>query len=242
MPGVSGEAIVEGSVPEGSNIEVAHQLHERGEEAEEHRKPRSDLLIEIAEAVLLAIVAIATAWSGYQSAKWDGESAKLYGTSSRIRFQATQNETRGGQQQLYDALTFDFWLSPKLSGNQQLAADYQKRFRPEYRPAFRAWLATDPFNNPNAPPGPIFMPQYKNALLIQSATQDKTASATFVRAVDARETGDKYVRTTVLLATVLFLIAVSQRFGLFKVRVGLFVVSLVLLGLALSSIATYPRL
>ena len=149
-------------MPEGSNIEVAHQLHERGEEAEERRKARSDLLIEIAEAVLLAIVAIATAWSGYQSAKWDGESAKLYGTSSRIRFQATQNETRGGQQQLYDALTFDFWLSPTLTGNQKLAADYEKRFRPEYRPAFRAWLATDPFNNPNAPPGPIWSGLHTN--------------------------------------------------------------------------------
>lgn len=229
-------------MPEGSNIEVAHQLHERGEEAEERRKARSDLLIEIAEAVLLAIVAIATAWSGYQSAKWDGESAKLYGTSSRIRFQATQNETRGGQQQLYDALTFDFWLSPTLTGNQKLAADYEKRFRPEYRPAFRAWLATDPFNNPNAPPGPILMPQYHNSLLVQSTAQDEIASSTFERAVNARETGDKYVRTTVLLATILFLIAVSQRFGLLKVRVGLFVVALVLLGLALNSIATYPRL
>jgi hypothetical protein len=41
---------------------------------------------------------------------------------------------------------------------------------------------------------------------------------------------------------VLFLIAVSQRFGLFRVRVGLLAIALVLLAVALGSIATYPRL
>ncbi len=232
-------------MPEGANVEIAHELHERGQEreqTEEKHKRRVDLFVEIAEAFLLALVAVGTAWSGYQSALWDGESAKLYGTSSRTRFQATGNESRGGQQQLYDATTFNFWLQAKLTGNEKLAADFQKRFRPEYRPAYRAWLATNPFNNPHASPGPIFMPQYHNALLARSAQQDKRASSVFVRAVHARETGDKYVRTTVLLATVLFLIAVSQRFALFKVRVGLLVVALVLLVVALNNILTYPRL
>src|SRR5262249_20722006 len=99
-----------------------------------------------------------------------------------------------------------------------------------------------PFNNPNAPPGPILMPQYHNSLLVQSTAQDEIASSTFERAVNARETGDKYVRTTVLLATILFLIAVSQRFGLLKVRVGLFVVALAPSALALTSMAPSPRL
>ena len=64
----------------------------------------------------------------------------------------------------------------------------------------------------------------------------------FEQAAKARETGDKYVRTTVLLATVLFLIAISQRFALVKLRVALLCVALALLGLALVSIATYPRI
>lgn len=60
--------------------------------------------------------------------------------------------------------------------------------------------------------------------------------------MEARETGEKYVRTTVLLATVLFLIALSQRFGLLKVRAGLLLVAVTLLVISLVSIATYPRL
>ena len=228
-------------MPEGQTIEVAHHLHERSERTE-RRERRGEVALEVGEAILLAIVAIATAWSGYQSALWDGRSAKLYGTSSRIRIVASQSETRGGQEQVYDGTTFNFWLREKLSGDTPLAQAYQKRFRFEYRPAFYAWLATNPFTNPHAPPGPLYMPQYRNALLERGARLDKQAAHVFEKGSNARETGDKYVRTTVLLATVLFLIAVSQRFGLFKVRIGMLSVALVLLAISLTSIATYPRL
>lgn len=80
-------------MPESSNIEIAHRVQESGEKHAPHRR-RHEVAIEIGEAFLLALVAIATAWSGYQSALWDGRSARLYGTSSRIRIVATQNTTR----------------------------------------------------------------------------------------------------------------------------------------------------
>jgi hypothetical protein len=62
-------------------------------------------------------------------ARWDGRSAELYGTSSRIRITATQNTTRGGQEQVYDGTTFNFWLQARLSGDTRLARAYEKRFR-----------------------------------------------------------------------------------------------------------------
>jgi len=229
------------AVPESSNIEIAHRVHESGEHHGGLRR-RHEVAIEVGEAFLLALVAIATAWSGYQSARWDGRSARLYGESSRIRIQATQSTTRAGQEQLYDATTFNFWLQAKLTDNPALARGYEKRFRPEYRPAYRAWLATRPFVNPRAPAGPIFMPQYHNAQLERGAQLNARASDVFEEGAHARETGEKYVRTTVLLATVLFLIALSQRFALFRLRVGLLTVALVLLGLSVVAIVTYPRL
>ena len=228
-------------MPESSNVEIAHRVHESDEHHGVARR-RHEVAIEIGEAFLLALVAVATAWSGYQSALWDGRSTKLYGTSSRIRIAATQNTTRGGQEQLYDATTFNFWLQAKLTNNPKLARGYEKRFRPEYRPAFRAWLATNPFSNPSAPAGPIFMPQYHNTHNARGAELNAQASEVFQQGVEARQTGEKYVRTTVLLATVLFLIALSQRFGLFKVRAGLLLVAVALLVIALVSIADYPRL
>lgn len=229
------------AVPESSNIEIAHRVHESGEHHGGLRR-RHEVAIEVGEAFLLALVAIATAWSGYESSLWDGRSTRLYGESSRIRIQATQSTTRAGQEQLYDATTFNFWLQAKLTDNPALARGYEKRFRPEYRPAYRAWLATRPFVNPRAPAGPISMPQYRNAQLERGAQLNARASDVFEEGAHARETGEKYVRTTVLLATVLFLIALSQRFALFRLRVGLLTVALVLLGLSVVAIVTYPRL
>jgi hypothetical protein len=56
----------------------------------------------------------------------------------------------------------------------------------------------------------------------------------------ARETGDKYLRNTVLLATVLFLTALSQKFKVHAVRASLLGVSAVLLAIGVYFVATYP--
>jgi len=227
-------------VPEGANIEIAHHLDERHGGGGKHTL-LGERTLEIVEGVLLALVAIATAWSGYQAAQWDGREAELYGTSSRIRLTAEGLLTRGGQQQLYDAGTASSWLQAEATGNKTLARLYARRVRPEVRPAFHAWVKTDPVHNPHARPGVIEMPQYRNHLLSESVKLQAAAATTFTRGTDARETGDKYVRVTVLLATVLFLIALSQRFRLLGVRLGLFGVALVLLGIGLYWVAIYAR-
>ena len=197
--------------------------------------------IEIGEALLLALVAIATAWSGYQAGKWDGRQANLYSLSSKYRVQSDSASTLSGQQRLYDTSTFGFWLQAKAQGNDEDAKIFERRFRPEYRPAFRAWLRTDPLNNPKAPPGPIFMPQYENAAADRAVARAAQATAAFEAGTDARARGDRYLRSTVLLATVLFLTAIAQKFKVHEVRVGLLVVCGILLVVGLVFIATYPR-
>jgi hypothetical protein len=228
------------SVPEGlSTGEVAHTMgHKHG-----HAQPvdRRSEVIEILEAIVLAIVAVATAWSGYQTARWDSRQAYLYGISSRERFTADQRATRGGQEQLYDASTFGSWLAATATGNVKAAALFERRFRPEFRPAFRAWLKTDPFHDPKAPPGPLVMPQYRNASLVASAVASKKASAAFEEGTKAREHGDDYLRNTVLLATVLFLTALAGRFKTHAVRASLLGVSAVILALCVYYAITFPR-
>jgi hypothetical protein len=113
-------------MPEGRNVEVAHKLSEQEHAA--RVKYRWEELTEILEVLVLAIAAIATAWSGYQAARGDGHQSVLYGESSRDRFQAAAPGRAG----------------PPL--------------HPEYRSAFEAWLKTDPFTDPAAPPGPGYMP------------------------------------------------------------------------------------
>jgi len=221
-----------------SPSEVAHAVgHRHGHEHTERRRE----LLEIGEAILLAIVAIATAWSGYQTGKWDGHQSSLYSLSSKHRVQSDSALTRSGQQKLYDTTTFGFWLQAKAEGKEADAKLFERRFRLEYRPAFRAWLRTDPFNNPKAPAGPLLMPQYRNAAAEQAAAESQTASVLYEAGTVAREKGDKYLRNTVLLATVLFLTALAQKFRVPGVRLGLLIVCGLLLAVALVFMATYPR-
>lgn len=118
---------------------------------------------------MLAIVAVATAWSGYQAAKWDARSAENYSLASRTTVMSQGKATLAGQDRLYDITAFNAWTTAKVDGKEKLAAFYQRRFRSEYATAFAAWWKLDPINNPSAPPGPIFMPEYTNANSQESA-------------------------------------------------------------------------
>jgi hypothetical protein len=230
-------------MPEDLNAEIAHSLHERALEEgkeEDAAAKRRERRLEILEAVLLAVVAIATAWSGYQAAKWDGENARDYGLASKLRTQATQAWTLGGQQKLFDSAQFSAWLQAETSGNKQLANLYARRFSPEYSVAFNAWLRAGGLTNTKAPPGPSFMPEYHNSNYATAARLNTQAGVAFAEGTAARHHGDDFVRVTVLFATVLFLIAVGQRFKLHGPRTGLFGVSLVLLVFALYLVLTYP--
>src|SRR5919108_3070016 len=133
------------SMGEDSNIGIAEALsdHREHRAAEPSQRPWQRLAV-IIEAAFLAIVAIATAWSGYQAAKWDGRQAELYGEASTIRIQADELVTIGGQQRLLDVSTFNTWIQARNEGRERLAALYVSRFSPEFKVAFDAWLETKP--------------------------------------------------------------------------------------------------
>ncbi len=90
------------------------------------------------EALVLAIVAVATAWSGYQASRWDALSAQNYNLASRATVMSQEKATLAGQDRLYDITTFNAWAAAQVAGNDKLAAFYQRRFRPEYAIAFSA--------------------------------------------------------------------------------------------------------
>jgi hypothetical protein len=198
--------------------------------------------IEIIEAVILALVAVATAWSGYQAAQWAGKRAEQYAEASRLRVTAEGLATLAGQERIYDSDTFNSWLAAKLDSKEKAAEFFERRFRNEYRPAFTAWLSTDPFNNAQASPGPIFMPQYHNAKHEQFLGLNKQAAEVADQGTKSGETGDQYVRITVLLATVLLITAIGQRFHFKTVRVVFMILAFLLLCLPLWQLLTLPRI
>jgi hypothetical protein len=199
-------------------------------------------MIEIIEAVILALVAVATAWSGYQAAQWAGKRAQQYAEASRLRVTAEGLATLAGQERIYDSDTFNSWLTAKLDGKEKAAEFFERRFRDEYRPAFAAWLGTEPFKNAQAPPGPIFMADYHNAKHEQFLGLSKQAIDAADQGTKAGETGDQYVRITVLLATVLLITAIGQRFRFKTVRIVFMILAFLLLCLPLARLLMLPRI
>ena len=227
-------------MPEGMNVEVSHKLSEQ--EEKEKRKARWEVLVEIVEVAVLAIVAIATAWSGYQAARWDGQQSLLYGHATADRFMADAASTLGGQDLASDSAMFTAYLQARSAGDGKLEMLYFRRFTPDYQVAFLAWLKTDPFTNPAAPPGPSHMPQYRNPGFESADRLNALASATFNQGTAARETGERYVRDTVLFASVLFLVAIAQRFRVRRVRIATTAVAFGLAAYTTVAVATLPRI
>jgi hypothetical protein len=201
-------------------------------ESDNRSKSRLEV-IEIIEALILALVAVATAWSGYQAAEWAGKRAEDYAQASRLRVTAEGLATLAGQERIYDSETFNSWLGAQLDGKKEAAEFFDRRFRDEYRTAFAAWMSTDPFNNTQAPPGPIFMPEYHNAKHEQFLNLNKQAADVTDQGTKSGETGDQYVRITVLLATVLLITAIGQRFRFKTVRIAFMILAFLLLCLPL---------
>jgi len=230
-------------MPEGNiNAEVAEHLREHGGHSDPEEPSRRRVeFVEIAEAILLAIVAVVTAVSGYQAARWDGESAKGYATSSRLRVQSEQAFLTSNQYLAYNAGNVNAWLQAKTSGNDELATILTNRFTPEYRIAFDAWLTTDPLTNPDAPAGPGQMPEFEDSFAEEATTLGEEAAAAFEEGATARDTAEHYVRVTVFLAAVLFLIALGQRFKVRGVRYAVNVVAGVFLVYCAYLIIAYPH-
>ena len=59
-----------------------------------------------------------------------------------------------------DAVLFERYLSALTEKDQRMANFLFGRFRPEFKVAAEAWLATDPLKNASAPPGPFIMKEY----------------------------------------------------------------------------------
>ena len=221
---------------------------EVGKEIAEHKKHgagdseagHNDRWISVVEAILLSLVAVLAAYSGFAAAKWGTESSVALAKASAQRAKANRADLEALVTRTLDSVSFNAWFTAFSAGNvkaQQLAI---RRLRPGYRPAFFAWLATDPAHNPNAPPGPAFMPQYVIPQQVAATAYDKQADVAFAKGESAGGTSDKYVRDTVFLATVLFLVGISGHFRIRQARYALVGVGVALLAFSVVQLLGLP--
>ena len=166
---------------------------------------------ELVATVLLALAAVATAWSGYQAARWNGEQTKAASRTNAIRIDAARAQGLAEAQKEVDVATFIQWVDAYANREQELLAFYERRFREEFKPAFEAWLATKPLQNENAPLTPFVMPQYVLAAEQEAERLDAEAevSAAVVRRNIQRATN--YVLGVVLFSVALFFAGMSTK-------------------------------
>ena len=206
------------------------------------RQERStaDRRIDTIAAVLLAVAAVATAWSSYQASRWTGEQAKAFAPANAARVESTRSSNLANAQTQVDVAVFSQWVDARLQGEADLAAFYEQRFRAEFKPAFRAWLRTDPFEDPSAPPSPFAMDEYQLAATQEANKLSATAEASAELARTNIQRATNYVLGVVLFATSLFFAGISTKLNSTRLRGVILGVGCVVFVLAASWIATFP--
>ena len=217
---------------------MAKEIGEHREHTADHE--RRDRWLSITEAVMLSVVAVIAAWSGFSAAKWSTESSVKLAEASSTRTKATRIELEANQIRTLDSVSFNAAFAALVAKDSNAFRLAEKRLRPGYRPAFDAWLATHPLTNDNAPPGPAYMPQYRIPEEQQGRALEQKADERFKDGEHAGSTSDKYIRITVFLATVLFLVGISSHFPRHSGRYGLIALASGLLALSVVQLLDLP--
>jgi len=194
----------------------------------------------VVEAVLLALVTIVTAWAGYSAAKFSTDSRLDLARASTLRAESNRALTTAEESRNFDSSTFDSWFVAYMLQDKDAMAIAERRFRPDFKVAFDAWQATDPAHNPDAPPGPTFMPQYHEPDKVRADSLDRQAEAASAAGDHAGGVADNYLRLSVVLASVLFLVGIGTTFKITTARWGFVAVGAALLVGALVVIVSQP--
>lgn len=167
--------------------------------------------VELASTLLLALATVATAWSAYQARQWTGEQSQGYSHATASRIAENRVSAVANRQVQIDVATFIAWVDATKSGRPALADFYRRRFRPEFTPAFSAWLAQKPLTSSDAAKTPFALPQYRLEASTSAAGLEAKAAAASLHAADANQRADNYMLAVVLFATALFFAGISTK-------------------------------
>ena len=195
---------------------------------------------EVLATSLLVLAAVATSWSSYQATRWNGEQALAAGRTSGIRIEAARTASLGEAQTQVDVATFIAWSEADRTGDRGLAAYFADRFRPEFKTAFDAWLATDPLTDSTAPPTPFAMPEYQVAARNEALELDEKAEASAAIVQRNVQRASNYVLSVVLYATALFFAGISTRIGSRRLRTVLVACGCAVFVGTVAWVATFP--
>ena len=166
---------------------------------------------ELLSVIVMSLTAILTAWSGFQSAQWAAEQANSYGNAADAQTESVRTSNEARQATSVDLAVFLAWLDAQTSNDLATADFIYGGFPERLRVATDAWLAEEPFENPEAPVSPFVMEEYVVPAAEISEDLALVAEEHTMAAQQATEWASDYVLTTVLFATVLFFASISSK-------------------------------
>jgi hypothetical protein len=169
-------------------------------------RPRTSEAHELIAVILLSLVAVLTAWCGFQASKWGGDSSVAFNEASDARIEASNFDSQARDARGLDLAVYAQWVLAEARGDKGLTDYIEARFTPEFAAAFTAWEADGRVEN-----GPFARKEYVPPGTKDAAAALAEADAEFQQALDFNEKGDNYSLITVLFALVLFLSAIAQR-------------------------------
>lgn len=178
--------------------------------------------IEPAAAILMALTTLATTWCSYQASRWNGQSSGMITKAGTLERKANLLSIEGRQVEMVQTNVFMQLMAAKLAGNEPLQKFYEARIGGEFKPAYEAWLAEKPFENPKAPPSPFVPPLYKMRYASEVTDAQTEAADCLLEADRTGSIGSRYLGNTIMLAAVLFFTGTSTRFDSRRVRSGCF--------------------
>jgi hypothetical protein len=95
----------------------------------------------------------------------------------------------------------------------QLTTVDEQRYRPDFPPAFNAWMATNPLDSPDAPSSPFVMSEHAFPEIALANQLDVEAGDLFDEVEDANQHADDYGLNTVVLAGVLMFVGRAPVFA-----------------------------
>jgi len=200
----------------------------------------TDNRLELIAAILMSLVVIATAWSAYQSTLWGGIQTFTLREVTSASNKVTMTTLQQGQYTIIDVLTFMEYINALRNNDQKLSEFYYDRFRPDFKPAVEAWLETKPFENPDAPPHPFGMTEYRKTFSEEAERFATESAMKLQEAEQANLNSDNYVLMTVIYAGILFIGGIFSNFSKKGVRLELLVMGWGIFAIATFFLLTMP--
>jgi hypothetical protein len=205
---------------------------------------------EVIIAVLLGLVSVATAYSSFQAALYDGKVIEANTQATTLATEAESLYLEGNQQYVQDAQLFDRLTDLRLDIENPDAAisvaaqiKYDTIYFQSVSEEFDAAIQAADAQN-EADPDFYFSPlddeDYQAFLFGGYAETKDRADAALEQSKEFDGHGDLLTLTTVLMALSLFLLGISAVVRAFRVRLILGGVSIVIFVLALAMTVTVP--